>query len=535
VGEPSSSRSWAPTLLVFVLLSISILVFRALHQNLTGDEASTYTRWVEPAVPAFWAADTNNHVLNSILMRISTGLLGGSPVAIRLPALTGGIVFCLLAGALAHELHGRSLRSPLVYVLLVFDPFVVDYLFAARGYSMAMAGQMLVLLCARRQLGEPWAFGSADARRRLMVVSTAAGVTSISSYAFLPGAVASLAVYGLCAVARPARAAGGLAWSGLARSTLFLVLPFVAIVGLVCGHNLWTFDMDSLTWGTYSLAEMFHSIGERVFVPPSPFVTPPALLPALELVAAHGPVAILVLAAVCVSLLAVERRRTARVATVSADPDRAPANTRFTAFCALVVVVTITGFLGMLILLKVRFPFGRTALVLVAPLTLVASGACLTEGRGAWARVRLAMGSAALTVAALGFFAALRFESFTEWNYDADVREAVDVAGRYMRARGLRRIGISWHYKSTGNYYRTYLGFDFEPLENDLLEDLTDGYDVYFIEPAHTAFIDSRKLSVLFEGPISGMLVAVRNPDSLPPASTSPSYPVPPHRPSGTP
>ena len=41
-------------------------------QSITIDEADTYLVWVARSNPSHWEASSNNHVLNSLLMRLST-------------------------------------------------------------------------------------------------------------------------------------------------------------------------------------------------------------------------------------------------------------------------------------------------------------------------------------------------------------------------------------------------------------------------------------------------------------------------------
>jgi hypothetical protein len=77
-------------------------VARASIQSVTIDEADTYLQWVSPADPAHWGANANNHVLNSLLMRLVTSIFGGSAITLRAPALVGaalyiGAVYCLTA------------------------------------------------------------------------------------------------------------------------------------------------------------------------------------------------------------------------------------------------------------------------------------------------------------------------------------------------------------------------------------------------------------------------------------------------------
>jgi hypothetical protein len=66
------------------------IVHRAMVQAITLDEANTFRYWVAPDSPTHWVPHANNHVLNSMLMRLFIWLFGLSHLTIRAPALLGG-------------------------------------------------------------------------------------------------------------------------------------------------------------------------------------------------------------------------------------------------------------------------------------------------------------------------------------------------------------------------------------------------------------------------------------------------------------
>src|ERR1017187_3604883 len=60
-----------PVTAIFALLWAGA---RACVQSITIDEADTYLTWVARHDPSHWEAASNNHVLNSLLMRLFVGL-----------------------------------------------------------------------------------------------------------------------------------------------------------------------------------------------------------------------------------------------------------------------------------------------------------------------------------------------------------------------------------------------------------------------------------------------------------------------------
>src|SRR5689334_9205606 len=78
-------------------LAMLWLIVRACRQSITIDEADTYLSWVAPAYPTQWSVNSNNHVLNSILMRVFTWAFGVSHLTVRAPALLGAALYIVAA------------------------------------------------------------------------------------------------------------------------------------------------------------------------------------------------------------------------------------------------------------------------------------------------------------------------------------------------------------------------------------------------------------------------------------------------------
>src|SRR5881227_3371929 len=93
----------------FLLPGTAIFAFvwavaRACVQSITIDEADTYLVWVARPNPSHWEAASNNHVLNSLLMRLSTSVFGLSHLSVRAPALLGAAIYILMSLALCRLL-----------------------------------------------------------------------------------------------------------------------------------------------------------------------------------------------------------------------------------------------------------------------------------------------------------------------------------------------------------------------------------------------------------------------------------------------
>src|SRR5262249_6676530 len=139
--KPRDSR----TLLVTALFAMLWLIARAHVQSVTIDEADTWLAYAGAPFPAYWTPAANNHVLNSMLIRLFTAIFGLWHLTLRAPALLGGAIYIGAAYALVTALaEDLFLQWPL-FVCLVYNPFVMDYLVAARGYGLALAFYLVVL------------------------------------------------------------------------------------------------------------------------------------------------------------------------------------------------------------------------------------------------------------------------------------------------------------------------------------------------------------------------------------------------------
>ena len=133
-------------ILVTGALVVGLIVVRAVTQDVTIDEAFTYLLYLDPTSPLRSLPDANNHVLNTLLARASIGTFGLSEITLRLPVVFGGIAYVTFAGLLATLLFGTSYNAPLLFGLLVLNPFLLDLFVAARGYGLALACQLGALL-----------------------------------------------------------------------------------------------------------------------------------------------------------------------------------------------------------------------------------------------------------------------------------------------------------------------------------------------------------------------------------------------------
>jgi hypothetical protein len=118
------------------LAVLAVVIVRAHSQAITIDEATTYDLWIAPSEPDYWQGASNNHILNSILTRLCVLVFGLSHLTMRCGAIAGALLYLSAVRAFCLRLP-----SPLQYaafICLTANPFLLDYLVAARGYGLAL-------------------------------------------------------------------------------------------------------------------------------------------------------------------------------------------------------------------------------------------------------------------------------------------------------------------------------------------------------------------------------------------------------------
>ena len=131
--------------LIGLCFSAALLFFytayRAYAIPFTIDECNTLRKYVHASIADIWSCkplSANNHIFNSLLMKLSGALFGNSPVAYRLPNLLAHLVY-LVSGIKILLYFKRPLLIFTGFLLLNLNPFLLDFFSLARGYGLSMA------------------------------------------------------------------------------------------------------------------------------------------------------------------------------------------------------------------------------------------------------------------------------------------------------------------------------------------------------------------------------------------------------------
>jgi hypothetical protein len=177
------ARLLAAAILIF---AFGLAVHRARTQSIAHDEALTYQTFLDSGVSHVLFYTPANHVLFTLLAKPSVWVLGVSEFTLRLPSLLGAAVYLIATFLLCHALFGDDLMLPVTVALLSLNPQILDFLPAARGYSLGLAclAAALYLFTKLVDRGEfnpdekAWRWGSAAASV-FLALSVAASLTNI--------------------------------------------------------------------------------------------------------------------------------------------------------------------------------------------------------------------------------------------------------------------------------------------------------------------------------------------------------------------
>ncbi len=173
----------------------AVCVYRAFTQSLVHDEALTNELYITgPLANIFNHFDANHHFLNTVLMRASAAIFGDSEWALRLPALGGAALYFTAVYRIAALAFWRWVvpLAAAATALLSLNPFLLDFMVAARGYGLALALLMWALALLLEQFQAP-----AIAPKKLTWAGAALALSVTANLIFvLPAAaIMGLALY----------------------------------------------------------------------------------------------------------------------------------------------------------------------------------------------------------------------------------------------------------------------------------------------------------------------------------------------------
>ncbi len=187
----------AATRLIILCLSLFLFAYvavRAARLAFTYDEATTYLDTIASGPLAAFAFDSaNNHFLNSLLTKLFS-LAGSSEFILRLPNLLAFAVYLLFSFLILDKFVKRPASVLAGFILLVANPYTLDFFSLCRGYGLSLAF-LMASLCFLFYFRERAVHREAGAHRYLSRSLAAGFLAALSNFTLLD------LYLGLCAVA----------------------------------------------------------------------------------------------------------------------------------------------------------------------------------------------------------------------------------------------------------------------------------------------------------------------------------------------
>jgi uncharacterized membrane protein len=422
----------------FLAALVAVSLYRALTQSVTPGEAWNYNRYIAPPwAEAFSHFDINNHVLNTLLVRISTARLHVTELVLRLPSLLAGVLYLCVVYRMARRWFG-GLAFLVVIGLLSLNPLVIDALSEARGYGMALACWMWALELLLESL-------ESFSVPKLNLSAMCLGLSVVASLAFAAPACALLVVY--------------LLWSkGRAVALIAFLTAFVLLV-IPLNHAEW----NTLAVGATSLRQTVNEL------------TALSLGTSLKVFGAMARVVLALLAflGMAAAIRHWRRQDAALLAFTGAT-------------LALTLVLLLAGHIGL------HTPFPQEGAIYLIPLTVLPVAAAILKGKNKAAQIAFLSISALLLARYLSEFPFGAYAGGKQFSGGRTLAQTL----RERVGRSSARVGVSSDAEPIMNYYRTrYRQGNWQLSERQAL---TPSYDYYVLTAADTALIEQRHLHVIY-------------------------------------
>lgn len=139
--------------LLFLLSSLLLAYtgYRASILSFTHDESFTFTHYVSASVANIISYNinpviANNHILNTLCMKLFSGLLGNSELILRLHSFLAHILYLWMTYSILKTTNSRFILV-FGFILLNVNPYLLDFFSLARGYGLSIALMAGSLYC----------------------------------------------------------------------------------------------------------------------------------------------------------------------------------------------------------------------------------------------------------------------------------------------------------------------------------------------------------------------------------------------------
>lgn len=462
------SLNWYNSLIIIIgFVFISLSIYKASHTAFTHDESFTYLSYVKKSVFGIITMEepisANNHILNSLSMKVIDKLLAPTPFNLRLPNIFGHLLFIIFS-ALFISTYKNVYFKVISFVILNSNIYLIDLFSLARGYGLSLGFLMVHWYFLKNTMGHL----SQKTNFRLMLIALL--LAMLSSFSVIYYTISLAIIYLVNEISNVRNKAQFLV-SNIKFILLFLLLTIALLLApmlkLVQHHQLYFggtnnfFDdtIYSLIYYSVIAAGMTDSQINTIYI----FVL------------------ILILVALIFQLIRLFRNK------ISIESNF------FLASFLLIMIIQIAFFY----LFNTKYLIQRTALFLIPVFVFMVLGIVNELGNN------MIYFLAAFT-ALFMFYITIRFtplDKSLNWGYDADNEKLIselNSMNKHSNAQNKLSLGVDWIFQPSLNYYRatTDAGVWLDTITKE-------GYDLkkfqyYFVESISlNKFVDTSQFKVL--------------------------------------
>ncbi len=140
------------TNLLLIAMAVAFLMYvllRAWFIPVTVDESSTAITHVPRGVfdTLFFKRDANpnNHILNTLLIKLLTGIWNWHPMVLRMPVLIGAVLYAWASILLCQRLSRHTWVQVFAFAMLLGQPYFLEFFSFARGYGLGIGLMMFAI------------------------------------------------------------------------------------------------------------------------------------------------------------------------------------------------------------------------------------------------------------------------------------------------------------------------------------------------------------------------------------------------------
>jgi hypothetical protein len=449
----------------FTIARTGLCVYRAATQSLVHDEAFFFEHFVDGPWARLWSLyDASNHVLYTVLARLSVRIFGLSEFTLRLPSVLAGLILTIALFQTLRSCRSTALRWT-VFIALGLHPLLLDFSVVARGYGLSIALLVLAILFTMR--------------KRPVLAGSLAGLAVCAN---LTTAVPAAALAGACFVLTEGPPGKRL------RQLFAMAVPGLLVILAICYLPLRTARMSHFYVGFDSLRD---SLLRMVFTSIR-VAERGGLMGQVRL----GPALAFILLPAVAAIWTVAGIRFWRRGAQGRERLVPPATLAFSAMLLLAAHM----------LLGLKYPIDRTGLYLVA---LGGLSWCLVADASG-SRVLRAAGVLIASLLAVQFASLLQWREFEPWWYDAAVKDAAVRLAQECNNKPEASVSadIDQLHEPAMEFYRKYYKMAaLKPLVGHATVTFT-GYDYYVFNRVDALAEKAAGREVLYTDRTSGIILA---------------------------